>query len=72
MQREMELQIADEGLAGNEPASPDHNPKKHAEVWAYAPSWGCDNCLLQGVSRFVDTFVASPGLGLDSRCIYCT
>ncbi|CAE7210307.1 unnamed protein product, partial [Symbiodinium sp. KB8] len=32
MQREMELQIADEGLAGNEPASPDHNPKKHAEA----------------------------------------
>eukprot|EP00439_Symbiodinium_sp_Y106_P039892 s7044_g4.t2 len=32
MQREMELQIAAEGLAGNEPASPDHNPKKHAQA----------------------------------------
>ena len=41
MQREMELQIAAEGLAGNEPASPDHNPKKHAQVWAICSKLGC-------------------------------
>ncbi|CAE7727430.1 unnamed protein product, partial [Symbiodinium pilosum] len=29
--QQLELQIADGGLAGHEPASPDHNPKKHAE-----------------------------------------
>ena len=29
--QQLELQIADQGLAGNEPASPEHH-KKHAEA----------------------------------------